>query len=123
MPLYDYLGGTMDKNTDALYHSVRQGVKEKVDFVYLTHGMDLLHMFHVTLGIQSFAATPYAPHWLIWPLYPVAVLVMALLWLLGKPFAADKYHLPGLCGETWLIPRYRFQVQCHCIFISYMCTS
>lgn len=25
MPLYDYLGGTMDKSTDALYHSVRQG--------------------------------------------------------------------------------------------------
>ncbi|KAG0603744.1 hypothetical protein M758_10G117600 [Ceratodon purpureus] len=109
MPLYDYLGGTMDKNADALHHSVRQGVKEKADFVYLTHGTDLLHMFHVMLGIQSFAATPYTPHWLLWSLYPVAVLVMALLWLFGKPFAADKYRIPGVCGETWLIPRYRFQ--------------
>lgn len=109
MPIYDYWGGTVDRNTDALYRSVRRGVKEKTDFVYLTHGMDLLHMFHVTLGVQSFAAAPYAPHWLLWPLYPVAVLVMALLWLVGRPFAADKYRIPGVNGETWLIPRYRFQ--------------
>jgi len=72
--------------------------------------MDLLHMFHVILGIQSFAAMPYTPHWLLWPLYPVAVLVMSLLWLFGQPFAADKYKIPGVKGETWVMPRYRFQV-------------
>jgi len=90
---------------------LQAGVKQNADFVYLMHGTDLLHIFHVTLGIQSFAAMPYTPHWLLWPLYPVAALVMLLLWLCGQPFAVDKYQIPGVKGETWVIPRYRFQVQ------------
>lgn len=111
MPIYDYWGGTMDKNSDALYRSVRRSdSQERADNVYLTHGMDLLHMMHVTLGIQSFAATPYkGPNWRLWLLYPLALIAMPLLWILGQPFAADKYWIPRtLRGETWLIPRYRF---------------
>ena len=110
MPIYDYLGGTVDKNSDALYRSVRKGVREKMDFVYLSHGVDVLHMLHVAMGVQSFAAKPFESHWLLWPLYPFAVLLMGVLWAVGKPFVADTYRIPGVRGETWLVPRYRFQV-------------
>lgn len=80
--------------------------------MYLTHGTELLHMFHIVLGIQSFSAMPYSAQWFLWPLYPLAILVMGLLWVFGKPFLADKYRLPAhsLQGETWVMPRYSFQV-------------
>ena len=91
------------------------GTKEKSDFVYLTHATELLHMFHIVLGIQSFSAMPYSAQWFMWPLYPLAILVMGLLWVFGKPFVADKYRLPAnsLQGETWVMPRYSFQVCQH----------
>lgn len=115
MPMYDYWGGTQDPSSDALYRACRRGGRkgDATDVVYLSHATDLLHMLHVTLGVQSFAARPYArPHWLLWPvLYPLAGVILALLWLCGQPFAADKYRLPAVTGQTWLIPRYRFQVR------------
>ena len=89
------------------------GEKERSDFVYLTHGTELLHMLHIVLGIQSFSATPYSSQWFLWPLYPLAALLMGLFWAFGQPFAADKYRLPATStqGETWVMPRYNFQVR------------
>ncbi|KAJ7533238.1 hypothetical protein O6H91_13G039100 [Diphasiastrum complanatum] len=109
MPLYDYLGGTVDKISDELYETVRQGRKEKIDFIFLAHGMELLSTFHLPFGIPSFAAWPYAPKWYLWPLWPLTLPILAILWIFGKPFASDKYRLLNLHTETWVVPRFGFQ--------------
>lgn len=153
MPLYDYLGGTVDKNSDKLHAAVRRGTfvncsaratcsflsnceiagvdfasipgrtlshdsvyvagrTDKPDFVFLAHGTELLSTFHLPFGIASFAAHPYAPKWYLWPLWPLTVPVLLLLWLFGQPFAADKHTLGRLRMQTWVIPRFGFQVGC-----------
>ncbi|XP_024387740.1 very-long-chain aldehyde decarbonylase GL1-1 [Physcomitrium patens] len=109
MPLYDYLGGTADKVSDELYEQVREGKQEKPDFVFLAHGTELLSTFHLPFGIPSFAAWPYAPKWFIWPLWPLTLPILAILWLFGKPFTSDTYKLKHLRTETWVVPRFGFQ--------------
>jgi hypothetical protein len=69
--------------------------------------------FHLLpLGIPSFAARPLntSSQWYVWPLWPLTLPVMALLWLFGQAFVSDTYQLPTLRTQTWVIPRFAFQV-------------
>jgi hypothetical protein len=109
MPLYDYLGGTADDISDSLYVQVREGKEEKPDFVFLAHGTELLSTFHLPFGIASFAAWPYAPKWFLWPLWPLTVPIMAILWVFGKAFVSDTYRLKNLRTETWVVPSFGYQ--------------
>lgn len=86
------------------------GRNEKPDFVFLAHGTELLSAFHLPFGIPSFAAWPYATRWFLWPLWPLTLPILAILWIFGRPFAADKYRLKDLRTETWVVPRFGFQV-------------
>ncbi|KAL3694776.1 hypothetical protein R1sor_008427 [Riccia sorocarpa] len=109
MPIYDYLGGTVDKNTDLLYENSRKGRKDQVDSVFLAHGTELLSLFHLSFGIPSFAAQPYKAKWYLLPLWPLTVPIMLALWAFGHPFVADTYSLEDKNSQTWIIPRYSFQ--------------
>ncbi|KAL2632944.1 hypothetical protein R1flu_004423 [Riccia fluitans] len=109
MPIYDYLGGTMDKNTDSLYETARKGRSKELDFVFLAHGTELLSTFHLPFGIPSFAAHPYEAKWYLWPLWPLTLPIMITLWIFGHPFVADSYCLEDEKTQTWVIPRYGFQ--------------
>lgn len=109
MPLYDYLGGTVDKNSETLHESVRRGRQDRPDFIFLAHGTELLSTFHVPFGLASFASKPYAPSWLMYLLWPLTLPILALVWLFGDVFVADKYRLRGLRMQTWCMPRYGFQ--------------
>lgn len=93
------------------------GRKEKPDFVFLAHGTELLSTFHLPFGIPSFAAWPYATRWFLWPLWPLTLPILAILWIFGRPFASDKYRLKDLRTETWVVPRFGFQVS----FLSILC--
>ncbi|CAM6038279.1 unnamed protein product [Sphagnum compactum] len=111
MPIYDYLGGTVDASSDELHASVRR-TKRKAEFVYLMHATELLSSFHLLpLGIPSFAAWPLntSSQWYVWPLWPLTLPVMALLWLFGQAFVSDTYELSTLRTQTWVIPRFGFQ--------------
>jgi hypothetical protein len=35
--------------------------------------------------------------------------VLGMTWIFGRPFVSDKYRLPNLRTETWVIPRFGFQ--------------
>lgn len=48
MPLYDYLGGTVDKNSDSFYQAVRKGL------------FPLIYAIHVWLAILP--ALPHSSH-------------------------------------------------------------
>jgi hypothetical protein len=111
MPIYDYLGGTVDATSDELHSFVRKRQQqEKPDFVFLAHGTELLSAFHLPFGIPSFAAWPYSVRWYLWLLWPLTLPVLGMTWIFGRPFVSDKYQLPNLRMETWVIPRFGFQV-------------
>eukprot|EP00270_Netrium_digitus_P010014 TRINITY_DN3078_c0_g1_i2.p1 TRINITY_DN3078_c0_g1~~TRINITY_DN3078_c0_g1_i2.p1 ORF type:complete len:640 (-),score=124.51 TRINITY_DN3078_c0_g1_i2:272-2047(-) len=105
MPLYDYMGNTVDKLTDEVQEAAFRGREDVPDFVFLSHGSEVLSIFHTPFGIMSFASRPYAPSWLMYILWPLALPVWLLLWLFGEAFVLDKHRLHGLSTQTWLIPR------------------
>ena len=99
------------------------GHEDKVDCVYLTHPTEVLSFFHLPFGFQTFAAQPFSKKWYIWAISPLSLPIMLLLWMFAKPFTVAT-HFVGKSFElqTWLIPRFKFQVNsyctiCFCIFI------
>ncbi|KAI5080771.1 hypothetical protein GOP47_0003954 [Adiantum capillus-veneris] len=112
MPLYDYLYGTVDASSDSLHKDVRLrgSHKAKVDCVYLTHATDLLSIFHLQFGFQTFAAQPYAKKWYMWIVWPLALPLMLLAWLFAKPFVGATHFIGNkLELQSWVIPRFSFQ--------------
>lgn len=110
MPLYDYLYGTVDDTSDSLHRDIRQGHKNKVDCVYLTHATELLSTFHFQFGFQTFAAQPYSKEWYMWIMWPIALTIMVLAWLFAKPFIGATHFIGDSFElQTWVIPRYKFQ--------------
>jgi len=87
------------------------GRKEKVDFVYLTHMTSLLSFFHLRFGFASFAAKPFSHQWYLWILWPISNAVMLLLWIFGRTFTVEKNRLDHVNIQTWVLPRYIFQVR------------
>ena len=67
-------------------------------------------MFHLPFGIASFASRPYAPSAAMYLLWPLTLPLLALIWLFGKVFTADRYTLEGRRMQTWVTPRLGFQV-------------
>lgn len=109
MPIYDYLGGTMDPMSDLLHTSVRKGRTNQPDFVFLAHGTELLSLFHLPFGLASFAAQPYAPSFFLYLLWPLTLPALVIIWIFGRVFTSDKYNLDGLRMQTWVMPRFGFQ--------------
>ncbi|MCO5571120.1 hypothetical protein L7F22_024852 [Adiantum nelumboides] len=115
MPIYDYIYGTVDSTSDSLHQIVRKGHETKVDCVYLTHATDVLSIFHLQFGFQSFAAQPYSEKWPMWIMWPIAVPLMLLAWLCAKPFVGATHFVGGkLELQTWVIPRFSFQYSLSC---------
>ncbi|MCO5603879.1 hypothetical protein L7F22_058033 [Adiantum nelumboides] len=113
MPMYDYLYGTVDASSDSLHKDVRlRGSHEtKVDCVYLTHATDLLSTFHFQFGFQTFASEPYSKKWYMWIMWPLAFPLMLLSWLFAKPFVGATHFIGDkLELQSWVIPRFSFQV-------------
>eukprot|EP00249_Psilotum_nudum_P001331 c13772_g1_i1 orf=965-2224(-) len=111
MPLYDYLGSTMDMRTASVHMELRKGRKERPpDFVFLVHVIDLSASLHSPFVFAGFASLPYSGRWFIVPFVPLAFLAMGALWLWGTNIESMKYYLRDNFHELWCVPRYGFQV-------------
>jgi hypothetical protein len=109
MPLFDYLGGTVDPKTELVYRELRRGRVEKVpDFVFLAHCIDVLQSLHVSFCVRTLAAKPYVCHWFIWWLWGPTLMVLPSFWMWGKSFVSDTYRLKKLRCMTWVVPRHGF---------------
>ena len=88
----------------------RAGTDEIPDFVFLIHLVDVTASLHNSLTSRSYASLPYRTtpaalvHW------PSAFVIMLAMWAWSKTFVVYFYRLRGRLFQTWVVPRYGFQV-------------
>eukprot|EP00475_Leptophrys_vorax_P026173 TRINITY_DN3676_c0_g3_i1.p1 TRINITY_DN3676_c0_g3~~TRINITY_DN3676_c0_g3_i1.p1 ORF type:complete len:502 (-),score=20.72 TRINITY_DN3676_c0_g3_i1:400-1869(-) len=106
MPLYDYIGGTVDPTTDAVHKEARKGFRETPDFVFLGHGVNFQSVWHMPYLVPYWAPQQFEPNWFfllsLIPLLPI----YGVLWFLLPVFPADKKSLRGFKLHTWVVPRF-----------------
>jgi aldehyde decarbonylase len=111
MPLYDYIYSTYDKTSDSLYErSLKGREEEKTDVVHLTHLTGIQSIFHLRLGFASIASRPYISDLYLWILSPLSYLLVVLTWIFGTNFTIERNNFNNHSMETWVVPRYSFQV-------------
>eukprot|EP00250_Pteridium_aquilinum_P008052 c17630_g1_i1 orf=480-2333(+) len=109
MPLYDYLGRTLNPKTEAFHAQFRQGNKEHVpDFVFLLHVVDFTSALHAHFVFRAYASRPYSTSIFLFPMVPFVSLVAMAMWLWGTVFKAWNYYILDRHHQIWLVPRYGF---------------
>ncbi|GMN61989.1 hypothetical protein TIFTF001_031060 [Ficus carica] len=109
MPLYDYIYGTTDKSTDALYVSSLKRGEELPDVVHLTHLTTPESIYHLQLGFADLASKPYASKWYLWLMWPVTLWSMTLNWIYSRTFVVERHRFNKLRLQTWALPKYKIQ--------------
>ncbi|WCJ23081.1 Very-long-chain aldehyde decarbonylase GL1-5 [Euphorbia peplus] len=109
MPFYDYLYGTMDKSTDALYETSLKREEDIPDLVHLTHLTSPESIYHLRFGFAHFASNPLSPKWYLWLLWPVTLWTMVFTWVYGRTFVVERQRFDKLKLQTWAIPKYKIQ--------------
>lgn len=111
MPIYDYIYGTVDESSDELHERSLRKKEEMVDVVHLTHLTTLQSMYHSRIGLSSLASKPYKHQWYLWIVWPFTHALVQLAWHIGTTFTVERNKLEKLRMETWMVPRYSFQVR------------
>lgn len=110
MPLYDYLGHTLNSKSWDVHRSMSAGQVEEVpDYVFLAHIVDVLSSLHVRFLLRGFCSTPFATWWFLLPLWPVVIPFALAMWVWAKPFVNTGHRLKGRLHQTWIVPRFGFQ--------------
>ncbi|KAG6537985.1 very-long-chain aldehyde decarbonylase GL1-3-like isoform X2 [Zingiber officinale] len=110
MPLFDFLGNTMNNKSWDLQKEISSGKNGGVpDFVFLAHVVDVISSMHVPFVFRSVSSKPYVANPFLLVLWPCAFSTMLLMWVLSKTFSLSFYHLRGRLHQTWVVPRYGFQ--------------
>ncbi|KAM7471607.1 hypothetical protein LguiA_009790 [Lonicera macranthoides] len=112
MPLYDVLGKTINKSSWDLHREISssQGKQERVpDFVFLAHVVDVMSSMHVPFVLRSFSSMPFATKPFLIPWWPIAFLVMLVMWAKAKNFLLTFYYIKENLHQTWVVPRFGFQ--------------
>ncbi|KAG0564726.1 hypothetical protein KC19_8G134500 [Ceratodon purpureus] len=110
MPLFDYLGGTVDPKTDSFYAELRKGNDEEIpEFVFLAHCIDVLSSLQIGFLFRTLSAHPFEAHWFLWPLWLPSAIATTIFWCLSQDtFVLHKYYLYKLKCMAWVVPRYGF---------------
>lgn len=109
MPFYDYIYGTMDKSSDTLYENSLKKKEDSPDVVHLTHLTTPESIYHLRIGLASFASKPYSSTWYFWLLWPVTLWSMMLTWIYGRTFVVERNRLDKTRLQTWALPKYKIQ--------------
>lgn len=80
------------------------------DFVFLAHVVDVMSALHSPFVFRSFSSMPFSIKPFLFPMWPFTYLVMLVMWAKAKTFLFSLYHLRGKLHETWIVPRFGFQV-------------
>ncbi|XP_019465410.1 PREDICTED: protein ECERIFERUM 1-like [Lupinus angustifolius] len=110
MPIYDYIYGTMDKNTDTTYEISLKKEEDSIDVVHLTHLTTPESVYHLRLGFASFASRPLLSsnfyHYFMWPFTLWSVL---MTWFYGQTFVVERNTFKNFNFQSWVIPRFHVQ--------------
>lgn len=80
------------------------------DFVFLAHIVDMTSAMHAPFLFRSFASTPFCTRLFLLPCLPIVFVFMFVMWAYSKVFLASYYNLRGRLHQTWVVPRFGFQV-------------
>ncbi|RZS12719.1 hypothetical protein BHM03_00044198 [Ensete ventricosum] len=98
----------MRKKTVCRRHA---GKNDRVpDFVFLAHVVDIFSSVHVPFVLRSASSMPFFTNPLLFFLWPLAFFSMLVMWALSKTFLLSFYNLRGRLHQTWVVPRFGFQV-------------
>ncbi|XP_057980180.1 very-long-chain aldehyde decarbonylase GL1-5-like isoform X2 [Malania oleifera] len=109
MPMYDYIYGTTDKSSDAVYEASLQKQEESPDAVHLTHLTTPESIYHLRLGFPSLASKPQTSKWYFWVMWPLTCWSMVITWIYGRTFIIERNYFKKQKLQTWVIPRYNVQ--------------
>ncbi|XP_022146961.1 protein ECERIFERUM 1-like [Momordica charantia] len=109
MPFYDYIYGTFDNSSDALYQNSLKREEEIADVVHLTHLTTPESIYHLRLGFATLASRPHSSTWYLWLLSPVTMGSMLLTWIYGRTIVTERNQFEKLKMQTWAIPKYNVQ--------------
>eukprot|EP00253_Pinus_taeda_P001261 PITA_01261 len=112
MPLYDYLGGTLNQEAFILHFNMRcKGQDRRApDLVFLCHGVDFTSVIHVPYYWRTFAARPCSSQWYVWIFMPFIWLGFPLWgWRWATSHVISKYTIGEFNQETWVLPRLALQ--------------
>ncbi|RRT58894.1 hypothetical protein B296_00046248 [Ensete ventricosum] len=111
MPVFDLLGKTIHNKAWDLHKEISSGGNDRVpDFVFLAHVVDVISSMHVPFVFRSVSSMPFTNYFFLLLLWPIAFSVMLLMWAFSKTFLLSFYNLRGRLHQTWVVPRYGFQV-------------
>jgi aldehyde decarbonylase len=116
MPLYDYMYGTMEKSSDAVYESSLKRKDESPDVLHLTHLTTPDSIYQLPLGFASLASKPHTSTWYLWLMWPITLWSMMFNWIYGRTFVVERQRFDKLKLQTWAIPKYNVQVRITVIF-------
>ncbi|RRT41058.1 hypothetical protein B296_00042459 [Ensete ventricosum] len=80
------------------------------DFVFLAHVIDVISSMHVPFVFRSISSMAFTNYIFLLVFWPIAFLVMLFMWAFSKAFLLSFYTLRGRLHQTWVVPRYGFQV-------------
>ncbi|XP_023762062.2 very-long-chain aldehyde decarbonylase CER3 [Lactuca sativa] len=111
MPLFDVFGKTMNEISWDLHRDIssNEGKKAKApEFVFLVHVVDVMSSMHVPFVFRSCSSLPYATNIIFFLHWPVAFMVMLIMWAKSKTFLLSFCHLRGRLLQSWVVPRFGF---------------
>ncbi|KAM4072410.1 hypothetical protein ACJW30_11G131700 [Castanea mollissima] len=109
MPIYDYVYGTMDKSTDAVYETSLERPEESPKVVHLTHLTTLESIYYLRLGFATLASKPHTSKWYLWLMWPMTSWSLIITWIYGNTFVEEANTFGKLKWQSWVVPRYTIQ--------------
>jgi hypothetical protein len=88
------------------------------DFVFLAHIVDITSAMHGQCCLRSFASLPFRTRFFLIPFFPLAIIALLAMWLCSKTFLFSFYYLRDRLHQTWVVPRYGFQVRVFIFLLS-----
>ncbi|MBA0636291.1 hypothetical protein Godav_026001 [Gossypium davidsonii] len=65
---------------------------------------------HIPFVNRSFASRPFSTRMFLLPCWPVTLMILLMMWAWSKTFLLTFYNLRGRLYQTWVVPRFGFQL-------------